>query len=164
MSAAGRESWLDRADRIGRRIENALLVVGFSALALLAGAQIVLRNVFSVGIVWGDPLTRILVLWLALIGAIAASRDRKHIAIELADRILPPSLRRIVVVIRSAFAAAISAAVAWYAFSFVRESYEYGDTLLDLPAWWFQAVMPVAFALIAYRYLLRATAVALGRE
>src|SRR5690606_18436865 len=52
LSAAGRESWLDRADRIGRRIENALLVVGFSALTLLAGAQIVLRNVFSVGIVW----------------------------------------------------------------------------------------------------------------
>lgn len=165
MSARARESWLDRADRIGRRIENALLAIGLGALMLLAAAQILLRNVFSTGIVWGDPLLRILVLWLALLGAIAASRDSKHIAIEIADRILPPALRRVVAVARSAIAAAICAVVAWYSSSFVWESREYGDTLLgDLPAWWFQIVLPVAFALMAYRYLLRAAALAFRRD
>jgi len=165
LSARGLESWLERADRVGRRIENALLVIGFGALMLLATAQILLRNVFSFGIVWGDPLIRILVLWLALLGAIAASRDHKHIAIEIADRILPPALQRVAAVVRSAAAAAVCAVVAWYAVSFVRDSHEFGDTLLgDLPAWWFQIILPVAFALMAYRFLLRAAAAAFRRD
>ena len=43
----------------------------------------------------------------------------------------------------------------WYAWEFVADSLEYEDQLLGgLPAWWFQLVMPVAFFLIAYRYLL----------
>jgi len=37
----------------------------------------------------------------------------------------------------------------------VLESREYGDRLLgDLPAWIFQSILPVAFFLIGYRYLV----------
>lgn len=154
-------SWLKRADDVGRRIENALLVVGMVTLILLGAGQILLRNAFSIGIVWADGLTRLLVLWLALLGAVAASRDHKHIAIDIADRLLPPRLKLAAALVRYLFASAVCAVFAWYAWIFVRDSREFGDTLLgDLPAWWFQLILPVSFALIAYRYLLRAIATA----
>lgn len=157
MKAPAEASWLERADRAGRLIENVLLVVGVVALIVLAAGQILLRNVFSVGIAWGDPLLRLLVLWLTLVGAVAAARDHKHIAIDAADRLLAPTLRRAVAAGRYLFTSAICAVLAWYSLAFVRESREFGDTLLgNWPAWWFQVVMPVAFALLAYRYLLRA--------
>ncbi len=138
-------------------LEDALLVIGVAALVLIAAAQIVLRNVFSVGLVWGDGALRLLVLWLALLGAIAASRDHKHIAIDLVDRLLSPIWRRGAAVLRYLITSGVCAALAWYSWVFVRDSREFGDTLLgDWPAWWFQIIMPVAFVLIAYRYLLRA--------
>jgi len=47
----------------------------------------------------------------------------------------------------------------YLAFEFVRDSRSYGDLLLgQFPAWWFESIMPVAFALIAYRFLLHALA------
>ena len=129
-----------------------LLVV----LILLASGQIVLRNVFSVGLAWADGLVRLGILWLALIGAVAASRDRRHIAIDVLSRLLPPRLQAVVSVVRNLFTAAVCALLAWYSWVFVRDSREFGDMLLDgWPAWWFQIVMPVAFALIAYRFLVR---------
>src|SRR5690606_15442865 len=115
------------------------------------------RNVFSIGLVWADGLLRLIVLWVALIGAVAASRDHKHIAIDVADRVLPGRLRRAAACVRDLFTAAVCAALAWYSWRFVRESREFGDVLLgSWPAWWFQIVLPVGFALIAYRYALRA--------
>jgi len=42
-----------------------------------------------------------------------------------------------------------------HAFEFVGESREFGDKLLgELPAWPFQSILPVAFALIGYRYVI----------
>jgi len=117
----------------------------------------VLRNVFSMGFAWGDGLGRLAVLWLALLGALAASRDGRHIALGVLTRWLPPKWRTAAQVVAATFAAAVSAALAWVSWAFVGDSREFGDTLLgDVPAWWFQSLMPVAFALMAWRFLVQA--------
>ncbi len=150
---------LARAERLGLLLENALICLLLSALILLAGAQIVLRNFFSMGFTWADGLVRLMVLWLAMLGAVAASREGRHIAIDLAGRFLPRGLARIIACATCTFAALVSGALAWYSWSFVEDSREFGDRLLnDLPAWPFQAILPIGFALIAYRYALRAVA------
>jgi TRAP-type C4-dicarboxylate transport system permease small subunit len=150
---------LRRADEVGRWCENALLVILLTGLMLLASSQILLRNVFSIGVPWADGLVRMTVLWLALLGAIAASRDRKHIAINLADRYLPARFMHPINILVDVFTAAVTAVMAWYSARFVLESREFGDTLLGTwPAWAFQIILPVGFALISYRYALRAIA------
>jgi TRAP-type C4-dicarboxylate transport system permease small subunit len=126
-------------------------------LIVFASAQIVLRNVFSIGVTWGDGLIRLAVLWLALLGALAASRDDRHITVGALVRWLPPRAQHVAHVVASLFGAAVSGFFAWYSLLFVRDSQAFGDTLLnELPAWPLQAIMPIAFGLIAYRYLLQA--------
>jgi TRAP-type C4-dicarboxylate transport system permease small subunit len=126
-------------------------------LVLFASAQIVLRNVFSIGLDWGDGLVRLAVFWLALIGALAAGRDGRHITMEALGRWLPPRLQTIAGVCAEVFAAVFCGVFAWVAFVFVRDSRSYGDTVLNgIPAWWAQAIMPIAFAVLAYRYALHA--------
>jgi len=152
-------SWLARASRLGHALENGLLVVLLSFLVVFSSAQIVLRNVFSIGVTWGDGLTRIVVLWLALLGALAASRDGKHIRMNALLQRLPPTLQLVAGAGSDVFAAVVSGGLAYLAFEFVRDSRSYGDLLLgQFPAWWFESIMPVAFALIAYRFLLHALA------
>ena len=161
MDDGSHSSWLTRAARVGLAVENALLVALLGFLIVFSFAQIVLRNVFSIGVTWGDGLTRVVVLWLALLGALAASRDGRHIRMNAFVQWLPPRLQLVVGVGSDLFAAVVSAALAYFAFEFVRDARSYGDTLLgQFPAWWFESIMPVAFALIAYRFLLHA----LGRK
>jgi TRAP-type C4-dicarboxylate transport system permease small subunit len=144
-----------RIEAAGRWLENALLVGLFAGLMLLAVAQIVLRNIGSSGLIWGDGLVRVAVLWLALLGAVAASRDQKHIAIGLAHRFLPERWRRWSLALVEAFTAVVCGYLTFHSWVFVRDSLEFGDVILgNWPAWLFQLILPVGFGLLAYRYAL----------
>ncbi|MCH7552365.1 TRAP transporter small permease, partial [Patescibacteria group bacterium] len=55
-------------------------------VVLLSFSQVVLRNLFSGGILWGDILLRQLVLWVGFLGASLAVREQKHIAIDFLPR------------------------------------------------------------------------------
>jgi len=130
----------------------------------LGAAQIVLRNAFSISFAWGDGLARLAVLWLGLLGALAASRDGRHITMGALARVLPPKLQIAAGFCADVFGAAVSAALAYAAWKFVGDSREFGDTMLgDIPAWWLQAIMPVAFALIAWQFLVQAVKRLRGR-
>jgi TRAP-type C4-dicarboxylate transport system permease small subunit len=79
---AGLTLALSRLDRAGRLLENIILVTLLSGMILLAVGQIVLREVFDTGIIWADQLVRLIVLWLAMMGAMAACREDRHIRID----------------------------------------------------------------------------------
>ena len=150
-------AWLARMDTWGRLFENLLLTLLFGGMVLLAAGQIVLRNVFDNGLVWAEPLLRILVLWVGMVGAIAASRENRHIAIDMLSRYLRGRLLGIVVLLISIFTCAICALLAWHTFRFVRDEYLYSDVeVAGLPIWLWQSILPFGFALIAWRYGLRA--------
>jgi len=142
-----------------------VLVLLFVTMLGLAAAQIVLRNVFASGLFWADELVRLLVLWVAIVGAIAATRDRRHIAIELIVRSLPPLLRRIVRSLVGCFAAGVAGVFAVQTWLLVADSREFGETVLgDWPAWHFQVILPIGFFLIAIQFLLATVAVWLEDE
>jgi len=146
---------LKRLEAAGRWVEDAVLVLILTGMIVIAAGQIVLRNFFNVGFIWGDELLRLLVLWIAVAGAVAASRTNKHINIAILDRFLPGHMMRVVNVLIHGFTAVVSGLVAWYGLEFVQMSREFGDELLGgVPAWLLQSVLPLGFALIAYRYAL----------
>ena len=148
-------SFLGRLERAGRLAEDALLVALLTGLILLSTGQILLRNFFDIGFIWGDEALRMLVLWLAVVGAVAASRSDKHINIAVLDRFLSGRLGIAKDIVVHAFTAGVCGVVAWYGLSFVRTSHEFGDVLLgQVPAWIPQLVLPVGFGLICYRYTL----------
>lgn len=149
--------WVKRADAAGRWFENALLIALFAALLGLSGTQILLRNVFSSGFFWADELVRLLVLWLAVVGAVAATRERRHIAIDLIVRALPDIPQRIARSVAALFAAAVASVFAFQSWRFVVDSRNFEDMVLgDWPAWYFQLILPVGFALIAWRFVVSA--------
>jgi len=111
--------------------------------------------VLDSGMVWADEFLRIAVLWLTLVGAVAAARDDKHISIDILNRFLPARITLFTRLVVNLFTTSICLLLAWFSYSFVRDSLEYGDTVLrDSPAWIFQIVLPFGFALIAWRYLV----------
>ena len=150
-----RKPTFDKLERAGKALEDAVLVILLTGMIVLAAGQIVLRNFFDIGFFWTDEMLRLLVLWLAVAGAVAASRNNRHISIAVLDRFLPKTAKAAVDVVLHLFTAGICGLVTWHSLAFVRTSHEFGDVLLgSVPAWIPQAVLPLGFGLITYRYLL----------
>lgn len=146
-------TFLGRLEQAGKLAEDALLVLILSTMILLAAGQIILRNFLDIGFIWGDEILRMLVLWLAVAGALAASRSDKHISIDVLNRFLPERVSLLAKIVVHLFTAVICAYVAWHSLAFVQMSKEFEDTLLgDVPAWILQSILPVGFGLMAWRY------------
>ncbi len=148
-------SLLERLDRFGRYFENSLLCFLLGLMITLGAMQIIQRNFFSSSFVWTDELLRLLVLWLSLVGAVAASRDDKHITIDILSRFLSEKKNHYLRLLLDLFTAAICILLAWHGFRFVQLEMEFASVvLIDLPAWLFETIIPVTFGLIAYRYFV----------
>ncbi len=142
------------ADWIGRA-EDALLVLLLGAMIALASSQILLRNLWDMGLSWGEPLLRVSVLWVGLLGAMAATRDRRHIRIDLLSRFLPPRLAAWNRRLTDLFAGLICLLLAWHGARFVHYEWMDGSLLFGaVPAWVCESIIPFAFALMGLRYLL----------
>jgi TRAP-type C4-dicarboxylate transport system permease small subunit len=151
------QSAIQRLVRSLHRAEDVILAVLLSTMIALAFSQIVLRNLFDTGLTWSEPLLRVLVLWVALLGALAATRDDRHITIDALLRILSPKARRPVQVVTRAFTAIVCGLIAYHSLTFVRLDYEAGITAFArVPAWVVEAIIPISFALIGLRYALLA--------
>ena len=148
-----------RWDETLGRVEKIFVALMLSVMILLAFLQIVLRNAFSSGISWGDPLVRYLVLWVGFIGASLATKDGKHITIEVFSGWFSGAGRRYLKAISHLVSAFICGLLTFAGWTFVQnEAQMGGTTFLDLPAWIPQIIIPVTFALMALRFGFRAFA------
>lgn len=147
----------NKLEKAGTWAEDAVLLIILVGMILLAGVQIFLRNFLDASLFWGDEMLRLMVLWLTLAGGLAASRMDKHISIEVLDRFLPRVAQWVSKIIVDLFTASICALFAWHSARFVMSSYEFGDVLMrNTPAWIMQIILPIGFALMAYRHLVMA--------
>jgi TRAP-type C4-dicarboxylate transport system permease small subunit len=137
------------------KTEDIVLAVLLSLMIILACSQIVLRNFFDAGISWGDPLLRIMVLWLGLLGALAASRENKHINIDVVSAFIPERFVDLMRVITCLFTVFICLIIAWYSLGFLAVDIEDEvKAFSQVPAWWFELIIPISFFLIAIRYFI----------
>jgi len=140
--------WIEKAETI-------LLVIILSVMVLLAFVQVVLRNLFDQGILWGDILLRHLVLWVGFLGASLATREEKHISIDLLTRFVSKQGQHIVRAITNFFALFICYLLASASITFVADEKMVGTTLFsDVQAWYFQLIIPVGFILMAFRFFV----------
>jgi len=144
-----------RLDKIIDRMEQRLLVTLLSLMILIAFSQIVLRNLFDTGLAWGDPLVRNLVLWVSFIGATLATKEGKHINIDVVSRWMPPRGKILVEAITGLFSSLICALMTFAALKFIKnEAQMGGGTFLGIPLWIPEIILPITFALMALRFSL----------
>ncbi len=148
-------SLLQRAQQRILTIENGLLVLLLTGMILLATLQIVLRNGWSTGLSWADPALRVAVLWVTLLGAMAATRDNNHIKIDLLSRFLPAPLKGYMQLATDLFSAFICGLLAWHGGRFVYFEWQDGSILFaTVPAWACELIIPLGFGVMALRFLL----------
>lgn len=137
------------------RLESWILVVIVLLMVFLSFAQVVLRNVFDQGILWGDIFLRHLVLWVGFIGASVATQEEKHINIDVFTRFMKGKGKYFTQALVNAFAASVSFLLMQAAWTFVMEEKEFATMLFnDIPAWYFQIIIPIGFGLMTARFMI----------
>jgi len=137
------------------RIEDGLLVILLSTMIVLAGSQIILRNIFSTGFVESDSILKILVLWVGMLGAVVATRERKHISIDILSRYLSAKHRAYSEIIIDVFVVIVCGMLATHSMRMLLVDYEAKTTAFSgVPTWLLESILPVAFTIITLRYLM----------
>lgn len=148
-------SFFSVVDRVFAKLLEAFLIAILVSMTLLVVGQVVLRNLFASGIVWGDVAARHMVLWVAFLGAMLATRGRKHIAIDAVTRLLPRRPRNVVRIVLDTLACVVSFLLARASLMFVLEERAMGMELISgVPAWLAQTVIPFGFAMISLEYAI----------
>ncbi|HEX5055728.1 MAG TPA: TRAP transporter small permease [Gammaproteobacteria bacterium] len=147
---------LDKLRQWVWRLEDVLILLLLLGMIGLACLQIFIRNAFDAGLLWADPVLRVLMLWSALLGAMAASRHDKHMSIHIFANWLGPRPLHIIKIFTALFAALICGIAAFYAGWFVMDEYQYSTAdIAGIRGWWFELIMPLAFSSMALRFALQ---------
>ncbi len=137
------------------RLEEGMLVVLLSGMIGMAVAQIGMRMMFNFGLVWGEGLVKMLVLWVCMLGAMVAVRREKHIQIDLLSRYLPVRVKRVTKAAAYFFTAGVCFIVTFYGIKFVQLDYTYQTLAFsEVPAWICELIIPFGFVVMAFRFVL----------
>lgn len=140
--------------RIIDRTEDMLLSLVLISMILLSCTQIFLRTFLSSGLLWADPLLRYLVLWSGLLGAVAATGQGKHIALDIVGRKMPEKVAPWLTLATHIFSCFVAAGLTWAGVIFIQGEIEFASMgPLSLPLWFWNGIFPVAFGMIFLKYL-----------
>jgi tripartite ATP-independent transporter DctM subunit len=133
-------------------------------MAILPLVEIPARALLRTGISGSGAFVQHLTLWVAFLGAALAAREGRLLALATASFIPEGRWRRLAGITSAAIAAAVSVLLCRAGVAMVLVERAAGTRFAaGVPVWIAQAVMPVAFALIAVRLVWRASPNALGR-
>jgi TRAP-type C4-dicarboxylate transport system permease small subunit len=148
--------FLRRLDHAIAVAETTLLVVLLGVMILLDFTQVILRNFFSSGIIWADTFLRHMVLWVAFLGASLAVQERKHINIDVLTRFMSERGKGIARIATDLFAAVVCFAFLKASVTFVSsEIVNSRVLLLNIPAWYFEVIIPVGYGMLTFRFLIK---------
>lgn len=158
MTSRAEPTWLRRWRTVRcwlHHIEDAALVAVLMSMLGLAVYQIILRNTLGYSLPWIDPLNRVGVLWIALLGSMIGTRRDNHIKIDLVSQMLPLWISRWVMRLVSLISSLALAVLAWHSWRLVADERLWSNaTVAGIDTWQLQLIMPVAFAIMSLRYAI----------
>jgi tripartite ATP-independent transporter DctM subunit len=151
------------AGRAVRRLEHGFLIFALLAAAFLPLAD-TLGRPFGVHVPAGAAYLQQVVLWLAFLGGLVATRERRHLSLSTAELFGEGRVRQAGRVLAGAVSAATVGILTYAAVGLVLANREEGRTLMGgVSVWLLELVMPVTLGLMALRFAWGASKGWLGR-
>jgi tripartite ATP-independent transporter DctM subunit len=134
-------------------LEDGALFLALSGAIALPLIDAVARPFGSFHVPGGAEYLQQLTLWLAFVGGLVTTRERKHLTLSTAEFLGQGTFSRLARVVTSALAAATAAVLAYASWQVVQANRLDAKVLPGgLPVWVSELVMPVAMSLIALRF------------
>ncbi len=135
-------------------LEEGLITFLMAAMTLVTFMQVVARYVFNYSFVWALELTGVMFAWLIFVGMSYGVRVGAHIGVDAVVKSLGSRAARIVGSIAAVLCIAYAVIVTVGGYQYVRKMYDVGILMQDIPIqqWIPRAILPVGFALLAFRF------------
>jgi tripartite ATP-independent transporter DctM subunit len=147
-----------------RRAEESLLVIAIGLATLVPLVDVVGRPFGGFHIPGGASYVQQLTLWLAFVGGLVATTERKHLTLSTVELFGEGRLRHWATVFSSAVSAAAVGVLAYASYGLVLADRQEGRILPGgLPEWVSECVMPIALGLMALRFTWGASSEWRGR-
>ena len=159
--------FIQTTENIIKKLEQGMLIASLAVIVGVNLTQIGLRLLQSLLRIlesdmvlhvpsWPADLNRILVLWIAILGASLATRSNEHIKVDVFSQLLPKRIRRLVHFSIYCVGITISGLLVYFSIQFLHMEYELGETLvaIPLPLWIVQLIIPIGFTIIGLRFFL----------
>ena len=147
-------------------LEEGLVIVLMAAMTLVTFMQVVARYVFNYSFVWALELTGVMFAWLIFIGMSYGVRVGTHIGVDIVVKSLGPRAARVVGSLAAALCIVYALIVTWGGYQYVSKMHDVGILMQDIPVqqWIPRLVIPLGFALLAFRFTQVLWRLATGQE
>jgi len=148
-------AWLRWLDQGLAKLERTVIVLLLSGLLGLGLLQVLARNLFASGLFWADELLQHLVLWLGVLGASLATREQRHLRLDVLTYAFPARYQPWLALLVHSTACLACSVLTWAAWELVRSEHAAGTMLtFGVPGWMAQSIVPLGLLSIAWRFLL----------
>lgn len=136
-------------------LENYLcqfLLVTFVVLLFL---QIVLRNIFSYSIPWGDELATYAFVWFAYLGAVYATKMSAHNRVTFQFKLFPRWVETFCTVLTDIMWIGFNAVFIYLSYDFVfnKMNLFWKSQTMGIPMKYFYLILPIAFVAMTLRII-----------
>lgn len=129
----------------------------YFATGIMLGYEVVARYFFNAPTIWAAEVSQLFLIWGTFLAMAHALRNDQHIRIEIVVARLGPAPRRLLRAFSLICIALLSGVVVWYGWGIAWDSLERGrstGTMLNIPNWWTEMVIPVGFGLLLLQALV----------
>lgn len=152
-------------DRLLELLERWLVVLSFSLMLFFSFINLFLRtlyirfdlnwaNAVMSRIDWSEPFARLMVLWVAFLGASLLTKENRHIRIDIAGHMFSPFLNIIRELILSAGCVAICLIMIHASVGYIKVEMQYSSgSFLEVPLWVYQLIIPAGFSTMCLRFV-----------
>lgn len=150
---------LRRISAILGKIEDGAAAFILAVVLFVVSYEIALRSLFGMSNLWTDELSRVLLIVMTYVAAVGLTRDGANVRIELFVDLLPPAVRAVLERVVDVLCLGFCLTATWLGYRYVHESALFGISFahsnLPFPVWVAQTIVPVGFAMMSFRLILR---------
>ncbi len=123
----------------------------------MIGYEVLARYFFNAPTIWAAEISQLFLIWGTFLAMAYALKNRQHIRIEIVTARLGQKAQKVFESISLIFITALCVIVVWYGWGIAWDSFERGrstGTMLNIPNWWAEAVIPTGFTLLLLQSLI----------
>ena len=155
---------IQKVDKCLSMIENAVIILGLSAMFLILLAQVIMRYVFSRPLTWSEEAARFIFVYVSFIGISYAYRQKGHIRMEVVVNLFPQAVRRGLEVLINLGTIALFCYMIPFSFRFIGIQAGVKATATHIPMSIVYTALPLGMALSCVRLLISSLRIVWGEE
>ena len=155
---------IQKVDKCLSMIENAVIILGLSAMFLILLAQVIMRYVFSRPLTWSEEAARFIFVYVSFIGISYAYRQKGHIRMEVVVNLFPQAVRRGLEVLINLGTIALFCYMIPFSFRFIGIQAGVKATATHIPMSIVYTALRLGMALSCVRLLISSLRIVWGEE